>query len=44
VKHLPATFNLRPSALYPATTARQGGSVAASRIDACELRTADKRE
>jgi len=31
------------SALYPATAARQGGRVAASRMDSCEFRTADKR-
>ena len=29
------------SALYPATAARQGGMVAASLVDSCELRTAD---
>ena len=27
----------------PATAARQGGRVAASRVDSCEFRTADKR-
>jgi len=27
---------------HPATAARQGGSVAASLVDSCELRTADK--
>ena len=31
------------SALYPATAARQGGSVAASRVDSSEFRTADER-
>ena len=31
------------SALYPATAARQGGSVAASLVDSYEFGTADKR-
>jgi len=31
------------STLYPATAARQGGSVAVSLVDSCEFRTADKR-
>ena len=31
------------SAFYPATAARQGGRVAASHMDSCEFRTADKR-
>jgi len=35
-------FAVPTSALYPATTARQGGSVAASLVDSYELRTADK--
>ena len=32
------------SALYPATAARQGGSVAASLVDSSEFRTADKNK
>ena len=32
------------SALITATAARQGGRVAASLVDSCELRTADKHE
>jgi len=28
---------------FPATAARQGGSVAASLVDSCEFRTADER-
>jgi len=31
------------SALFPATAARQGGSVAGSLVDSFEFRTADKR-
>ncbi|MBC2706735.1 MAG: hypothetical protein HF977_03260 [ANME-2 cluster archaeon] len=30
-------------ALFPATAARQGGRVAASHMDSCEFRTANKR-
>ena len=44
----PTPFSHSPaipaSALYPATAARKGGSVAASLVDSCEFRTPDKRK
>ena len=41
---LPHSSVVPASALYPATAARKGGSVATSLVDSCEFRIEDKRK